>query len=61
MQLLLVNARDQIIKSCVPENVEEEQLAMILVKELEEIPEQLHLDSKKLFDEAMQNIFPCNS
>lgn len=57
----LENSRDQIPKSCIPRSIEEEQLAMILVKELEEIPEQLHLESEQLFNSAMQKIFPCGN
>jgi hypothetical protein len=44
---------------CIPYGVQNEQLARIYVKYLEQHPEQLHLNASSLLMECFKNAFPC--
>ena len=44
---------------CIPYGVQNEQLARIYVKYLEQHPEQLHLNASSLLIECLKNSFPC--
>lgn len=44
---------------CIPNGVQNEQLARIYVKHLEQHPEQLHLSASSILIECFKNAFPC--
>ena len=46
--------------TCVPNNVDNVQVARIIVKYLNENPEQLHKDDALVAIFALQKTFPCN-
>ncbi len=45
---------------CVPDNATRGQLARVVVKHLESVPENLHLNAQVLIFNALKAGFPCN-